>query len=324
MGAETNLGQRRALNLAPWLLLLLALQAHAVQIDGRIAADEWLEARHITDFRKTQPLNGEPATLGTEAWILATPEGLAVAFRNTQPPSVPRTLQRVQRDFQEQVDRVNVIVDFDGDHRTGYDFIISNTDGIADSIVTNESQFNYDWDGNWQHAVGSDDEGWTVEVLIPWHIAPMRAGGQQAHAGCLPGSGSRFDRRTRRVAAGELRAATVHVRLRTHRGVQLQPVAAGHHAVRLRTLRRGRQGQRRRCRCRRVLETEWADTAHGHGESGFRPGGKRRPGGEFQCHRNFHQRQATVFHGKPGHLRVHHAFGFQPVAVHAASRRPGR
>ena len=165
---------RRLARLGPWLSGIFALPLHAVQIDGHIAADEWLEARHITDFRKVQPLNGEPATLATEAWILATPEGLAVAFRNTQPPSVPRTLQRVQRDFEEQVDRVNVIVDFDGDHRTGYDFTISNTDGIADSIVTNETQFNSDWDGNWQHAVGSDAEGWTVEVLIPWYIAPMR------------------------------------------------------------------------------------------------------------------------------------------------------
>src|SRR5690606_9175145 len=89
------------------LLLLLATSAFAVDIDGRVEADEWRDARHITDFRKTQPLNGEPATLATQAWILATPEGLAVAFRNFQPPSVPRTQQRVQRDFDEQVDRVN-------------------------------------------------------------------------------------------------------------------------------------------------------------------------------------------------------------------------
>ena len=105
---------------------------------------------------------------------LATPDGLAVAFRNTQPLSVPRTLQRVQRDFSEQVDRVSLIVDFDGDHRTGYHFMVSSTDGIADSIVTNENSFNYDWDGNWRHATSLDDEGWTVELLIPWHIAPMR------------------------------------------------------------------------------------------------------------------------------------------------------
>ena len=155
-------------------LLALAASAWAVEIDGRIDPQEWEGARHISDFRKVQPLNGDPATLPTEVWILATPEGLAVAFRNQQPPSVPRTQQRVQRDFEEQVDRVNVMVDFDGDHRTGYCFTISSTNGIFDAIITNETQFNSDWDGNWQHATAGDDEAWTAEVLIPWHIAPMR------------------------------------------------------------------------------------------------------------------------------------------------------
>ena len=153
--------------------------AWAVQIDGRIDPEEWKDARHVTDFRKVQPLNGEPASLTTEAWILATPEGLAVAFRNVQPPSVPRTLQRVQRDFEAQVDRVNVMIDFDGDHRTGYDFTVSCTDGIADAIITNENNFNDDWDGNWQHAVASDAEAWTAEVLLPWHLAPMRNAGEK-------------------------------------------------------------------------------------------------------------------------------------------------
>ena len=156
------------------LLATLALPAFAVDIDGRIDPEEWRGAQHITDFRKTQPLNGEPATLKTEAWVLATPDGLAVAFNNAQPPSVPRTQQRVQRDFEEQVDRVNVMVDFDGDHRTGYNFRVSSTDGINDGVITNESQFNTDWDGNWRHAVGGDAENWTVELLIPWHIASMR------------------------------------------------------------------------------------------------------------------------------------------------------
>jgi len=156
-----------------------AAPAVAVQIDGRIDADEWKDAKHVTEFRKVQPLNGEPASLDTEAWILATPEGLAVAFRNVQPPSVPRTLQRVQRDFEAQVDRVNVMIDFDGDHRTGYDFTVSSTDGIADAIITNENNFNDDWDGNWQHAVISTDEEWTAEVLLPWHLAPMRTAGEK-------------------------------------------------------------------------------------------------------------------------------------------------
>jgi hypothetical protein len=80
----------------------------------------------------------------------------------------------VQRDFEEQVDRIDVMIDFDGDHRTGYNFKVSSTAGIYDAIITDESEFNEDWDGNWLHAVSNDEEGWTVEVMIPWHIAPMR------------------------------------------------------------------------------------------------------------------------------------------------------
>ena len=151
-----------------------AAPANNVNIDGRVDAGEWQDAEHVTDFRRTQPLTGELPSHATEAWILSTPEGLAVAFRNTQPASVPRTLQRVQRDFEDQVDRVNVIVDFDADGRTGYNFRVSSTDDVYDGVVSDEKQFNKDWDGNWKHAVGVDESGWTVEVLLPWYIAPMR------------------------------------------------------------------------------------------------------------------------------------------------------
>ncbi|MET0533511.1 MAG: DUF5916 domain-containing protein [Steroidobacter sp.] len=173
MNQQTN--KRTALSiLASAALAAFAMPASAVEIDGSVDPEEWREARHITDFRKVQPLNGEPASLMTEAWVLATPDGLAVAFRNTQPPSVPRTRQRVQRDFDEQVDRINVMIDFDADHRTGYNFTVSSTDGVFDAVITNEAEFNPDWDGNWRHAVGEDEQAWTAEVLIPWHIASMR------------------------------------------------------------------------------------------------------------------------------------------------------
>jgi len=156
------------------LLFAMAQPAVAVTIDGRVEAAEWADAQHVTDFRKTQPLTGDPASHATEAWILSTPEGLAVAIRNTQPASVPRTQQRVQRDFEEQVDRINVIVDFDADGRTAYNFRVSSTDDIYDGVVTDEKQFNKDWDGNWKHAVAIEETGWSAEVLIPWYIAPMR------------------------------------------------------------------------------------------------------------------------------------------------------
>ncbi|HKR75768.1 MAG TPA: DUF5916 domain-containing protein [Rhodanobacter sp.] len=165
------------MRLACLLLIALAMLSppvFAVTIDGHIHPEEWQGALHVTDFRQTQPLNGRPATLPTEAWVLATPQGLAVAFRCVQPPGVPRSTQQVQRDFEDQVDRVNLIVDFNGDGRTGYNFTVSYSGGVYDAVVTNESNFNKDWDGLWRSAASHDAQGWTVEILVPWYTAPMR------------------------------------------------------------------------------------------------------------------------------------------------------
>ena len=161
------------------LALFAALAAHglaartSVSLDGRIDPAEWADARHITDFRGVQPLTGEPAALRTEAWVKSTPEGLAIAFRNHQPEGVPRLSPRGGRDNVPPADRVNVYVDFDGDGRNGYNFVVTMAGDIGDTTIANENQFNDDWDGDWQRATSEDAEGWSAEVLIPWHVAPM-------------------------------------------------------------------------------------------------------------------------------------------------------
>ena len=162
------------------LLLLAALAPTSalaqVTVDGRIDPAEWAGAEHVTDFRLVEPLTGAPSPYPTEAWILATPEGLAVGFRNTQPANVERTRRRTQRDEDAQVDRVNLMVDYDGDGRSGYNFTLNLTDGIVDATITNENNFRKDWDGNWTHAVSEDGESWSAEMLVPWYVAPMRKG----------------------------------------------------------------------------------------------------------------------------------------------------
>ncbi|MEO6103554.1 MAG: DUF5916 domain-containing protein [Pseudoxanthomonas sp.] len=161
------------------LCLLGAMAAPAladVTVDGRIDAAEWAGAEHVTDFRLVEPLTGAPSPYPTEAWILSTPEGLAIGFRNTQPASVPRTRQRTRRDQKASVDRVNLMVDFDGDGNSGYNFMVTLTDGIGDATITNQRSFSDDWDASWKHAVSEDGDTWSVEMLIPWSVATMRKG----------------------------------------------------------------------------------------------------------------------------------------------------
>jgi hypothetical protein len=162
--------------LAAAILATSAVPAFAVEIDGRIDPAEWQGAQHITDFKVVQPLTGGAPSHPVEGWILATPEGLAVAWRVSMPAGVPRSRQAVQRDFDAQVDRVNINIDFDGGGRTAYNFSISSTNAIGDGVFTNENAFNDDWDGNWRHAVSEDAQGWSAEALIPWYTAPMRNG----------------------------------------------------------------------------------------------------------------------------------------------------
>lgn len=156
--------------------LVVAPARAELRIDGHIDEPEWTQARHVKDFVLTQPLSGAPSPYPTDAWILATPQGLAIAFRNTQPANVRRTRQRTQRDEDAPVDRVNLVVDFDGTAGTGYNFTLTRGGGIKDQVVTNENIFSKDWDGVWQHAVSEDGDTWSAELLIPWYIAPMHQG----------------------------------------------------------------------------------------------------------------------------------------------------
>lgn len=156
--------------------MLLSAPAYAVDIDGKLMAGEWDDATHVTQFVGVQPETLQPSKYRTEAWYKATPKGLAVAFRNYQPAEVPRTRQRARRDEGGQVDRNNVFVDFDGNGVQAYEFTVSISDGISDGVITNENQFNDDWDADFLHGSSESDDYWETEFLIPWHVAVMKKG----------------------------------------------------------------------------------------------------------------------------------------------------
>lgn len=145
-------------------------------IDGRADEAEWAAAQHFSDFVQVQPLSGTPVpeALATSAMLLTTPAGIAVSMRAQQPAGVPRTKSRIARDAEVSVDRMSLMIDFDGEGRSGFDFTVTLGGDIIDSVISNESQFSTDWDGDWKYAVHEDDAGFSIEWLIPWTIAPMK------------------------------------------------------------------------------------------------------------------------------------------------------
>jgi hypothetical protein len=156
------------------LCLFGATAQAALRIDGRIDEEQWREAQVFRDFKRTQPYTLDAASVVTEARLLSTPEGIAFAFRCEQPDSIARVKPFTPRDRIRNADRVNVMIDFDADGKTAYNFTVSLSDSIEDAIITDENQFSTDWDADWQHAVQEDADGWSAEILLPWTIAGMR------------------------------------------------------------------------------------------------------------------------------------------------------
>ncbi len=167
-------------------LLLVALFWHcaparaAIVVDGRADEVEWAQALRYDAFKVTDPyrLNTPDAGMETRARLLSTPEGIAVAFLVEQKAGVARVKPRLQRDQRREADRVNFMIDFDGDGRTAYSFTVGLSGSIQDGVVTNERDLNLDWDTDWTWAVSETEAGWQAEMLIPWSVASMRGAEQ--------------------------------------------------------------------------------------------------------------------------------------------------
>ncbi|MDP9199131.1 MAG: DUF5916 domain-containing protein [Pseudomonadota bacterium] len=145
-----------------------------IVLDGQLAEAEWVEARVLDDFRVTEPLTRDRPSHDTVARVLAQPEALYIAVRVNHPENL-RIRGRSPRDARfMEADPVTVMVDFEGQGTTAYEFTVSLSGSIRDGTVLPPNVISYDWDGVWYSAVAEDQTGWTVEIELPWSVAPMR------------------------------------------------------------------------------------------------------------------------------------------------------
>ena len=88
--------------------------------------------------------------------------------------AIRRANKHERDDEMANADKSGLAIDFDGDGLTAYSFTVSAGGSISDGIYRNENDVNYDWDADWDSATSINDDGWTVEMFIPWSIAPMK------------------------------------------------------------------------------------------------------------------------------------------------------
>jgi hypothetical protein len=145
-------------------------------IDGAIAAAEWQNAAVAENFIQYEPRRGEASAYKTQALVLYDAGHLYVAFRLWDAEAPTSQLTRRDADLFND-DAVILILDSQLDRRTGYYFMTNaigtQTDG---RIVDDGRTVDLNWDAPWKSAANRTEDGWTVEMAIPFTSIKYRAG----------------------------------------------------------------------------------------------------------------------------------------------------
>lgn len=128
----------------------------------------WNTASSATDLRQQEPEAGRPASLSTEARVIATPEALLLRFTMEEPAS-EFVAHELRRDaILAADDRICFVLDTYRDLRNAYAFC-TNPNGIrVDGLITAEQDPSLDWDTVWDVRVRRTATGWDALFRIPF------------------------------------------------------------------------------------------------------------------------------------------------------------
>ncbi|HUX05686.1 MAG TPA: DUF5916 domain-containing protein [Acidobacteriota bacterium] len=141
------------------------------RIDGLLDEALWKEIEPITDFRQYEPDNGALPTERTEIRICYDSRYLYFGIRafDSEPNEiVARTFERdgnVDAD-----DAISIVIDSLGDNRTASVFETNVRGAQLDLQLSEAGDINVSWDAIWYSRGHIDDQGFTIEVAIPFFV----------------------------------------------------------------------------------------------------------------------------------------------------------
>ena len=182
----TNPLPHRSVLVAGLLLALTAPSAWAnplqvprvdadIIVDGHLDEAVWAHAAAIDIGYEVSPADNVPASVKTTARIAYTDDAVLVAFRAEDPDPAKLRAYLRDRDALYGDDFVGVMFDTFDDQRRAYEFFV-NPLGVQADLIKEEATGNEDdsWDGLWSSAARITEDGYHVEMKIPFATLRFR------------------------------------------------------------------------------------------------------------------------------------------------------
>lgn len=141
------------------------------RIDGDLSDDIWKTIEPIRGFTQVWPSDGSPATEESEVWIAYDQDNLYFAFKfYDKNPELIRAKNLERGGRNDRDDNAYIGLDTYMDGRNAYLFEMNALGTQDDATITDESLSNtsFSWDAVFISETIIDEEGWSMEVSIPF------------------------------------------------------------------------------------------------------------------------------------------------------------
>ncbi len=155
--------------------------AAPLRIDGKLDEEVYRTTEAISGFIQVEPSVGAVESEKTEMWVFFDETSLYVSFRCWDSHPEREVANEMRRDSNQLVqnEHVSFILDTFHDKRNMFAFNIGILGGRMDGQMTNETQFNMDFNPIWRVITSRDSKGWSGEASVPFKSLRYKPGSPQ-------------------------------------------------------------------------------------------------------------------------------------------------
>jgi len=141
-----------------------------ITVDGKLDEAIWKTAPIATDFVMFDPDNGKPISPDKKSNVQVAYDNTAVYIAATLYDNEPNKILKeiTQRDVFGTSEHFGVFINGFNDGQQDFRFFVSAAGVQMDCIFTDANGEDFTWDAIWDSDVTVTDQGWTIEMKIPY------------------------------------------------------------------------------------------------------------------------------------------------------------